>query len=287
MSQSTVQEFETHRARLLGMAYRLLGTMAEAEDVVQDTYLRFCRVDQTSVRNVAAFLNTVTTRLCLDQLRSAQVKRTQYVGQWLPEPVATDEETDRESISMALLVVLERLSPPERAVYVLHQAFDYSFGEIAEITGKTVANCRQIFHRAKRHVVAARPRFTSSQTQHRALVGSFMAACASGDLAQIRSLLADGVCLTSDGGGQVQALTRSLTGADEVAKFFAHLANRAPGDVRVDIRSVNGAPSAVIYVDDAVNTVLSFEPGSSGIVAIHAVRNPDKLRYVAAPMQLQ
>jgi RNA polymerase sigma-70 factor (ECF subfamily) len=286
MSDPHLIAFEKHRAMLLGLAYRLMGTMAEAEDMVQEAYLRWQEVDPSEVRNPPAFLNTVVTRLCMDQLRSARSKRTQYVGQWLPEPVATDEHADVESISMALMVVLERLSPAERAVYVLHQIFDYTFPEIAEITGKRVANCRQIFRRARQHVAAARPRFRPSLEDHRAMVSSFMAACQNGDLDGLRGLLSEQVTLTSDGGGHVRAITRPLEGAEPVARFFGHLYKRAPAGVRIEVRDVNGAPAAVVLVDEVVDTALFFEIDDGRVVAIHAVRNPEKLGHVLTPVFL-
>lgn len=284
-------DFEQHRPRLLGLSYRLLGSMSEAEDMVQEAYLRWCAVDHASVRNAAAFLNTVTTRLCMDQLRSARVRRTEYTGDWLPEPVATspdlDPRMDRESISMALLVVLERLGPTERAVFVLHHVFDYSFAEIAELTGKQEANCRQIFRRAKQHVEQARRRFAPSDEQHRELVSTFLEACSKGELSRIRSLLAADVCLTSDGGGRVQAITRPLRGADAVARFFAHLSNRSPAGVRSEVCEVNGTPTIVIRVDEVANTVLNLVIDEDGrIIEIHAVRNPDKLGRLDAPVVL-
>jgi RNA polymerase sigma-70 factor (ECF subfamily) len=192
-------DFEAHRPLLFGIAYRMLGDRAAAEDIVQEAFLK--TRDAPALDSPKAWLSTVVTRLCLDQLKSARARRESYVGPWLPEPLPTDDKIDRETISMAFLVLLETLSPVERAVFLLHEVFDYSHAEVADIVGKEEVAVRQILHRAKSHVVARRPRFSGSREQHQRLLMGFVQACTVGDVDGLKQLLADDVVSLSDGGG--------------------------------------------------------------------------------------
>jgi RNA polymerase sigma-70 factor, ECF subfamily len=206
-----METFETYRPLLFAIAYRMLGSAMEAEDIVQETYLRYQRASKDSIRQMKPFLTTILTRLCLDQLKSARAQRENYIGPWLPEPILTDDgalitPNKDDSISMAFLVLLENLSPPERAVFLLREVFDYDYPEIAQIIGKEEAACRQLFHRAKKHITEHRPRYKSSPEAHQQITLRFMQAITEGDVNGLVSLLADEVALWSDGGGKVGAV---------------------------------------------------------------------------------
>jgi RNA polymerase sigma-70 factor (ECF subfamily) len=273
--------FEAERPRLMAIAYRMLGSAAEAEDMVQETWLRWRARGAEPIDSPRAWLGTVVTRLCLDQLKSARARREDYVGPWLPEPVRTDDhELDRESISMAFLVLLERLSPVERAVYLLHEVFDYSHGEVAEMVGRAEADCRQLYHRAKAHLTAGRPRFARSREQHQLLLGRFMDACVRGDLDGLRALLAADATAFSDGGGKVTAARRPVRGADAVARLFIGLTRKAEIEARVELAEVNGWPALILYVDDHPFTVFTIETDGNLIYNVRQVLNPEKLARV-------
>jgi RNA polymerase sigma-70 factor (ECF subfamily) len=271
---------EVHRPLLFGIAYRMLGDRAAAEDVVQEAFIKAHAA--TDVESPRAWLSTVVTRLCLDQLKSAQTRRESYVGTWLPEPLPTDGATSdplmsRDSISLAFLVLLETLSPVERAVFLLHEVFDYSHTEVAEIVGKEEAAVRQILHRAKSHVVARRPRFSGTREQHRRLLGAFVQACSLGDVAGLKQLLADDVVTLSDGGGKAHAALKPVAGADAVARMLVGLTKKgAPGAVP-EVRMINGDLAIVLRVGDRVDSVLSIATDGERITEIEIVRNPDKL----------
>jgi RNA polymerase sigma-70 factor (ECF subfamily) len=272
--------FEAHRRSLTALAYRMLGSAAEAEDVVQEAWLRWQAEPREDVTSVHSYLATIVTRLCLDQLKSARARRESYVGPWLPEPVRTDEEQDRESISMAFLVLLERLSPVERAVYLLHEVFDYSHAEVGEIVGKEEAACRQLFHRAKQHIVADRPRFAPSREQHEQLMMRFLAATTAGDLDGLRALLAADATLWSDSGGKATAARRPIHGADPIARFLVGIARKPPPDgasVSFEIADINGAPALVLKLDSAVYSVFTIETDGAQVHGVRIVVNPDKL----------
>src|SRR5215210_858492 len=225
---SVTAAFEQLRPLAFSIAYRMLGSVAEAEDVVQEAFLRLHRTD--AVEHPKAFLTTVTTRLAIDQLRSARARRETYPGPWLPEPVVTDSRPDDDSISMALLVTLERLSPVERAVFLLHDVFDYGYDEIAEIVGKSRDNTRQIALRARRHVEAERPRFDPSREAREALAGRFFAAVRDGDLEGLVALLAEDAVATGDGGGKAAARKTPLHGGAKIARFMLGLMRLAERD---------------------------------------------------------
>ncbi len=281
------ESFEQHRAHLFGLAYRMLGSVADAEDVVQDAFLRWQRAD--AVASPRAFLTTVVTRLCIDHLRSARVQREAYVGPWLPEPLVAsdrpppDADVERaDTLSMAFLLVLERLSPVERAVFLLHDVFDYDFAEVARLVGKTTANCRQIAHRARKRVQAGRPRFEASPGEPARLADRFARAVQAGDLAGLLELLAEDAVLYTDGGGQVTAALKPIRTASHIARFFLNLARKAGPDVRVHPVRVNGQPGFLVTRGDAVENILGFHVEGGRIRQVFVMRNPEKLRRLSA-----
>jgi RNA polymerase sigma-70 factor (ECF subfamily) len=275
--------FGAARPRLFGLAYRMLGSAAEAEDVLQEAHLRWQAADRESVTTPQAWLTTVVTRLCLDQLKSARVRRESYVGPWLPEPVATErreDPLDLESISLAFLVLLEALSPLERAVFVLREVFDYSFTEIGEALGRDEAACRQLGHRAKEHLRSKRPRFARSREQHEKLLMAFLGAVTQGDLPGLQQLLADDAVALSDGGGRAKAALNPVHGADRVARLCVGLAKKGGAGVEAAIEEINGWPGMVLRVGDAVFGALQIETDGEKIYSLHIIINPDKLSRV-------
>ena len=278
-SSSVTAAFEQLRPLAFSIAYRMLGSVAEAEDVVQEAFLRLHRTED--VEHPKAFLATVTTRLAIDQLRSARARRETYPGPWLPEPIVTDSRPDDESVSMALLVTLERLSPVERAVFLLHDVFDYGYEEIAEIVGKSRDNCRQLALRARRHVEAERPRFQPSRSEREALAARFFAAVRDGDLEGLVALLAEDAVATGDGGGKAAARATPLRGGEKVARFMLGLMRL--GERRayaVEFRELNGEPGAIFREDGKVVGTMIVEVTGERITAIRSVVNPDKLRHL-------
>lgn len=275
----TTETYESLRPLAFSIAYRMLGSVTEAEDVVQEGLLRLHRAD--AVEHPKAFVATVVTRLSIDELRSARARRETYVGPWLPEPIVTESRPDDESVSMALLVTLERLSPVERAVFLLHDVFDYGYDEIAEIVGKSRENCRQLALRARRHVEAARPRFDTSREQREALAARFFAAIRDGDLDGLVTLLADDAVATGDGGGKGQARTTPLHGGEKVARFMIGLMRLAERrDYAFEFVELNGAPGALIREDGVVAGVMVLEIAGDRVAAVQSVVNPDKLRHL-------
>jgi RNA polymerase sigma-70 factor (ECF subfamily) len=271
--------FEAERPHLLAVAYRMLGTWGDAEDVVQDSFLRFREAELAAIGSPRGYLTTIVIRLCLDTLKSARVQRERYDGLWLPEPVRTDEQTiDRDSIAMAFLVVLEALSPEERAVYVLHEIFDFSHPEIAAMLHKTEDACRQMLRRAHPRVAARQPRFALTADERERLVGRFMTACATGDLDGVRAMLTDAAVAWSDGGGKAAAARKPIEGAEHVMRFVTGLAKKGGSGATFEITEINGAPGLIVRRAGAVETVSVFELASDGRIArIQIVRNPDKL----------
>jgi RNA polymerase sigma-70 factor (ECF subfamily) len=278
--------FDRYRPLLFSIAYRMLGSVMDAEDVVQEAYLRWQRASE--VRSPRAYLSAVVTRLCIDQLRSARTQREQYVGPWLPEPLPTEPAFDvadavalEESLSMAFLVLLESLTPTERAVFLLREVFDYDYGEISYLVNKSEDNCRQIAHRARQSVAARRPRFESSPEQEERLMGSFLEACFGGDMEGLLALLSEDVTLWSDGGGKTRAALNPIHGADKVARFFSGILHKAPPGFVVRRASVNGRPGLIGYFEDGrPHSVTTFDVAEGGIRAIRIVVNPEKLRAV-------
>jgi RNA polymerase sigma-70 factor, ECF subfamily len=266
------------------IAYRMLGTVSEAEDVVQEALLRLHAAE--GVENREAFLTTVTTRLAIDVLRSARVRRETYTGAWLPEPLVEDDALrqveDEETISLAFLVLLERLTPDERAVLVLRDSFDYSFAEIGEVLGKSEQNCRQILSRARRRIGDERPRFDADPEQRRTLATRFLAAAREGDIEGLVAVLAPGAVLAGDGGGKARALPRPLVGAEEIARTFVVFARIATEwGVTLEPVLVNGQPGFRSFAPDGrLVNVLSFDVADGAIQRIHSVLNPDKLAHL-------
>ena len=277
------ETFEQYRHLLFSIAYRMLGSAMEAEDMVQEAYLRYQATPPESIQYPKAFLSQVITRLCLDHLKSAKVQREQYLGPWLPEPVLTVEDeavSQHESISMALLVLMESLSPIERAVFLLRDVFEYSYPEIAQMVDKTEANCRQYYHRAKQYVVEHRPRFQPSKDEQTRLIGSFMHALGSGDVNGFMALLAEDVAMWGDGGGKASAAIHPLFGKDKVGRFLLGLMKKFPPNVSVQIREINSLPALVMWMDGKLLLVMNFVTGEGRFHQIRTVLNPDKLRHL-------
>jgi RNA polymerase sigma-70 factor, ECF subfamily len=285
--------FTELRPLLFSIAYRMLGSVTDAEDVVQDAYLRYhgALADGTRIESPKAYLSAVTTRLAIDLLRSARVRRETYVGQWLPEPLLTDpaapdpaqQSAESDSLSMAFLLILERLSPIERAVFLLHDVFGYEFAEIAEIVDKSVENCRQVAVRARRHVSEQRPRFSASREQRDKLADQFVAALSEGDVDGLVELLAADVVVTGDSGGVPPSWPRPIVGRDKVARLMAALGfqmQQVPG-VTITRAEVNGQPGAVVRdAAGALVNVFSFEIADGVVQTVWSVINRDKLRHL-------
>lgn len=274
------------RPLMFSVAYRMLGSVSEAEDVVQEAFLRMHRTT-TRADNPEAYATTVTTRLAIDALRSARLRRESYVGSWLPEPLlATDDDPARlveqtETLSTAFLVVLETLSPVERAVFLLREVFGYGYDEIAAVVEKSEANCRQILARARKHIDDRRPRFDPSREHRDELARTFLAAMNDGDVAALERLLADDVVFHGDGGGKTAAVRKPLVGALQVARFLAGLGRTGVAmGLRVEPVTVNGQPGARVSGDDGVLGVLSLTIADGRITGVHNQINPDKLRHL-------
>jgi RNA polymerase sigma-70 factor (ECF subfamily) len=282
-----MDSFETYRPLMFSIAYRMLGSAMEAEDVVQEAFLRSREAGE--VQYPKAYLSTIVTRLCLDQLKAARSQRETYVGPWLPEPVLTNggslgepsEKTETtETISMAFLVLLENLTPAERAVFLLREVFDYDYGEIAGILGKEESACRQLFSRAKKHVNEHRPRFKSTPEEHTRLFNSFLTAINAGDLEGLTSLLAEDITLWSDGGGKVTAARHPLHGVDTVARFLLGLMRLKTDAMTFEITEVNGSSALIIRDGGQLNGVMTLDVGDGRVRGVRFVVNPDKLKKV-------
>lgn len=279
--EEATRRFEAQRPLAFALAYRMLGSKAEAEDVVQEAWLRWRESDTAAVDSDRAWLGTIVTRLCLDHLKSARVRRETYPGPWLPEPLLSEQArlpVDTESISMAFMVLLESLSPLERAVFLLQQVFDYSHAEIADIVGANEAACRQALHRAKEQLKARRPRFASSRERHRELLSAFMQAVGSGDLAALKALFAEDVTFVGDGGGKARTARKVVRGRDAVARGTLGGVRFLDENARIELVDVNGWPGLTVWVGERLETVLSIECDDHQIHAIHVVVNPDKLK---------
>ncbi len=274
--------FEEHRSLLFTIAYEITGTATDAEDVVQDSFLRWSDVDAETVQNPRAYLAKTVTRQALNSLRAAQRRREDYIGPWLPEPVVTapdvaDNAVLSESLSFAMLVVLETLSPDERAVFVLREVFDFPYGEIAEATDKSLVAVRQIASRAKAHVRARQPRFDVDARQQRAVADRFLTALLGGDMQSLMDVLAPGAVLLSDGGGKVTAARKPVIGADNVARFLAGIAKTPVPDMRVERSFLNGQPALIVFSGTRVDLAALIESTNGHVTGIYLVRNPDKL----------
>ncbi|RQO84104.1 RNA polymerase sigma-70 factor [Acidovorax sp. FJL06] len=285
MTNTPTTIFITLRPRLFGIAYRMLGVRADAEDVLQDAWLRWSRQDPTALQSAEAWLVTVVTRLSIDRLRTAKAEREAYVGWWLPEPLVEphDAHTPESAaalageLSVAFLYVLERLGPEERAAFLLRQVFDYDYPEIAAQLGKTEAACRQMVHRASERVQQARTRFEVPQAVHHQLLQRFMQAAHSGDRSAIEALLGEDAQLIGDGGGKVPSFPKPLVGPFRIANLYWALFRRLGAQVVYRMALINGEPGLLRYVDGRIESAQAFVTDGARIVAIYAVRNPDKL----------
>lgn len=276
--------FTRLRPRLFAIAYRMLGTRADAEDVVQDAWLRWHGRASAELQSAEAWLVTVTTRLAIDSLRARKSERAGYVGWWLPEPlVELDEHTPEAAaelasdVSYALLRVLERLSPEERAAFLLRQVFDHDYADLATMMGKTEAACRQLVHRAQERVRREQPRYAIPKDTHRDLLGKFMLAAGSGDRTAMKALMADDVQLVADGGGKVNSFLHVLHGKGRVAGIYWALEHQFPGQVEYRMARINGAPGLLRYVGGKLESAQSFGMVDDRISAVYIVRNPDKM----------
>src|SRR5882672_70375 len=281
-SQNAAAVFDPLRPALIRAAYRMLGSVADAEDVVQDAFLRWLDVDRDVVREPAAFLRRVVTRLCLDRLKSVRRERETYIGTWLPEPVMESGEDELDDVTLPLLMVLERLSPLERAAFLLHDVFGVSFDEIAETIGREPTTCRQLASRARTHVRAARPRFHMPRERGLEIAAAFFAASRNGDMQQLRSLLANDVTAYADGGGKIPAAMQPIVGLEDVIQLHASLARLFAQKMSRIVRYgfINGLPGFVtIEPDDTLQTT-ALQIEDDKIVAIYVMRNPDKLQHL-------
>jgi len=290
-----VAAFQELRPYLFSVAYRMLGRASEAEDVVQDAWVRYQTAAPDKLDSLQAYLTTIVTRLCLDRMKAARTTREQYVGPWLPEPVLTDGPTSPEqlmaryeSITMSFLVLLETLTPPERAVFLLREVFDYDYDAIAGMLDTTAANCRQLLSRAKSRIAEGRPRFTGEPDTQRRLVEAFVGAMERGDAGELAVMLADDVQFWADGGGKVAAAGRPLFGRDLVLKLLVGLRRTAATfglSLSSDVSLVNGEPAIIVRVGDRIDSVYVCSIAHGVITTIRAVRNPEKLEYLKGQMQ--
>ncbi|GAB3845007.1 RNA polymerase sigma-70 factor [Micromonospora andamanensis] len=285
------EAFVAHRNLLFTVAYEMLGSAADAEDVLQETWLRWADVDLGRVRDNRAYLVRITTRQALNRLRTLRRRKEAYVGSWLPEPLLTAPDVAEdvelaESVSMALMLVLETLSPTERAVFVLRDAFDVSYDEIAAAVGRSPAAVRQIAHRARQHVSARRPREVVSPGETRAALESFRRAVETGDLQALLDVLAPEVVLVADGGGVRQAVPRPIVGADKVARMILGGLRKVPGQLTAAVTLLNGGPALVVHLNGELDGVLAVRVGTAGIGGIYYVRNPEKLTRVESETRL-
>jgi RNA polymerase sigma-70 factor (TIGR02957 family) len=288
---AATEAFIAHRNLLFTVAYEMLGSATDAEDVLQETWLRWMKADVAQVNDRRAYLVRITTRQSLNRLRTMKRRKEAYVGPWLPEPLLTAPDVAEdvelaESVSMALMLVLETLSPTERAVFVLREAFDVGYDEIAAAVGKNPATVRQIAHRARRHVDARRPREVVSPSQARAALESFQRALETMDLRGLLDVLAPGVVAISDGGGLKQAAPRPIIGADKVARFIVGGLDKARVAVTGEPTVVNGNPALVVRVDGEIDGVIAIQVEDARITGLYFVRNPDKLTRIASETPL-
>ncbi|QDU31720.1 ECF RNA polymerase sigma factor SigJ [Anatilimnocola aggregata] len=289
---AALADFETHRPDLTRLAYRILGSRADADDVLQEAYLRWSNADVSAVRTPRAFLSTIVTRLSIDRRREIDARKETYIGPWLPEPVVESEvnrqSTDlAESVSLALMHVLETLSPVERAAYLLRKIFDYDYAEIAETLEKSETNCRQLVSRAEAHVHAERPRFTASREATRRMSERFLAACATGELTGIVQLLSDDIVIFSDGGGKATAAVRPVVGVNHVSRFLQGISRKAHANASYRHVLVNGEPGIAVFHDAALVNIIGFDLVDEQIRRIYFIRNPDKLARAQAELLSQ
>jgi RNA polymerase sigma-70 factor (ECF subfamily) len=275
-------DFEPHRKLLTGLAYRMLGSVAEADDVVQDAFLRWREVDRAAVDEPRAYLTRIVSRLCLDRMKSASHRREQYVGVWLPEPVVAEAAASlADDLSVALLLALERLSPLERAAFLLHDVFDMDYVAIGDAIGREEAACRQLAARARAHVRDQRPRYEPNDAEARALADAFVTAAATGDTAALARMLADGAVLYSDGGGKRRAALNPIVGKDRILRFYEGIRCGFPPLHATERTTLNGLPGFVFHTSEGTET-MAFEITDGAITAIYGIRNPDKVGHLAS-----
>ena len=279
--------FQQHTPRLYGLAYRMLGSRADAEDVLQEAYLRWHQTNTEGVRTPEAWLVTTVTRLCIDRLRAARVEREAYTGPWLPEPLLTGDAAPPDyraelasDLSIAFLVVLERLAPDERAAFLLHDVFDCGYAEVARILGKSEAACRQMVHRARLRVRRDRPRFAVSESARTALLNQFVAAVNARDQDALLALFAEDATWTSDGGGQVVAARQVVRGAERLTRFVLGIARRVQGRATYQVAPINGEAGLIIRLDGRLHWILSIDTDGARIRAVYNVLNPQKLQGI-------
>jgi len=279
-----LEVFNQHRPLLFAIAYRMLSSSIEAEDMVQETFIRWQQASKERIQSTKAYLSSITTRLCIDHLRSARVRREQYVGTWLPEPIETQSITDpaqnlelSDTLSTAFLLLLENLSPVERAVFLLREAFGYEYETIGEIVDKEPANCRQIARRAKHRLSESRPRFEPSKQQQEQIVEHFLRACQLGDFQGLLALLSEDITISTDGGGKALCIPSPLQGAAKVARSLLTIQKKKPTETIYQIQDVNHRPSILTYTHGNLFSVTTFAFNNDKIQAIFKVTNPDKL----------
>jgi RNA polymerase sigma-70 factor (ECF subfamily) len=284
-AEAEAAAFEEWRSVLFGIAYRMLGSATDAEDVVQDASIRWLRRGDEPVQSVRAYLVTIVTRLCLDQLNSSRAKRVSYAGPWLPEPVMADDPSAAEradSLSLAFLVLLEELTPLERAAYLLHDVFGYPFDEVGRSLGRAPAACRQLAARARKHIEERRRRFDADLRHGRELTDRFLVACATGDLTGLLSMLADDVVVWTDGGGKVRAALRPVVGPHRSSRFLINVAKKQQGVPRATV--LNGQPANVFVDDGRVVAALVLDIMEGAIVGVRVISNPEKLERLNAQL---
>jgi RNA polymerase sigma-70 factor (ECF subfamily) len=287
-ASSRLAAFDEHYRLLFSIAYRMTASVADVEDLLQETFIRWQQAPQSEIRSSQAFLVTILTRLCINHLQSARIRREQYVGQWLPEPIASDPESDPslaaavyDSLSMAFLVLLERLTPVERAVFVLREVFDYEYPDIARTLGRSQAGCRQLFRRAQQNIGDARRRFTASALERRQLLERFLQAARGQDMTGLLDLFSSDVVLRSDGGGKAVAVPNLIQGAENVARaILGALGRLVPKNLVSRVTQMNAAPAIIGYLDRKPYSVTSLGAGEGHILEIYVVTNPDKLSHL-------
>lgn len=280
--------FDQYRGLLFSIAYRMLGSVADAEDMLQETFIRWQQSSEQNVESPRAFLVTIISRLCINHLQSARVQREQYFGEWLPEPIVTDIASDPfgilkidESLSIAFLILLERLTPVERAVFLLREVFEYDYWEVARIVAQSEANCRQILRRARQHIEALRPRFQTSERKHTDLFEQFLQAVSTGEMSGLLNLLSKDVVLHSDGGGKGVAVPNEVRGADKVARgILGGLQRLVPRNLVRRLGLINGSPGVINYLEGKPHSVLSLEIRDGLIREIFIITNPEKLSHI-------
>lgn len=294
--EDATDTFSRLRPRLLGAAYRMLGSLAEAEDVVQDAWLQWHEADQASIDNAEAWLVATTTRRAIDRLRSAHTNREQYVGIWLPEPVLTDGPTTPEQLnevssdlSIAFLLVLERLAPDARAAFLLHEVFDADYAEIAKTLGKSEAACRQIVHRAKAQLLEDRKRYVVTQDAHQRLMKRFAEALSNGDFLGLKDMMDESAVLMGDGGGVVQSFPEPMVGGERIAQLLYAPSLRPENGMRIELALINGNLGLLRYFNGELESAQSFVSDGEHIQRIYVQRNPEKLRQILShqPLRLQ